>query len=150
MGDRNSTAEMTDRHVRLSSLFLILSPCLSSSIAYQGFGMSSRCLSPLMVTSELKDRFQSRRGSYRQGEEAPPSGVTACLKSDSGKRGLLSTHSLYEHDGNIGQKHQALETGHPKVPSELLLSAKQKCSCDSNKRLSKLEMVVAFFVVCQG
>ena len=63
-----------------------------------------RCLSPLLLASELSERIQGRRGSYRPGDGAASSGVSACLKSDTGAGGVLSAHFLFEHDGNIGKQ----------------------------------------------
>ena len=59
-------------------------------------------LSPLLLKSELEDRIQGRRSSHRQGNGPTTSGVTACLKSDTGAGSVLSAHFLFEHGGNIG------------------------------------------------
>ncbi|KAF0300712.1 Rho GTPase-activating protein 18 [Amphibalanus amphitrite] len=64
----------------------------------------NRYLSPLLLKSELEDRIQGRRGSHRQGDGPTPSGVTACLKSDTGAGSVLSAHFLFEQGGNIGHR----------------------------------------------
>ncbi|XP_043212869.1 rho GTPase-activating protein 18-like isoform X2 [Amphibalanus amphitrite] len=64
----------------------------------------NRYLSPLLLKSELEDRIQGRRGSHRQGNGPTPSGVTACLKSDTGAGSVLSAHFLFEQGGNIGHR----------------------------------------------
>ena len=62
-----------------------------------------RCLSPLLLQSELTSRIQGRRGSYQQGDGRVPSVITDCLKSNGGSGGVLNAHFLFEHNGNIGK-----------------------------------------------